>query len=602
MYEIDNTQAVGGPLYIYGQPFKGSYDVTSYFGEKRTTTVVNEQNKKVTSWRFHLGVDLLGREGYPNSPVFAIKSGVIRHAGWQNSSNHKEGYGWYIAIDHDEDPFCTIYGHMLDKALSGIVVGSRVNLGQHIGYQGNTGTSSGPHLHLEIMRLSFADRGKKQKHPADGQIGSTRCLDPIYILSAGKDNSGNYNQGACQPNNTPRYELVTDPNGDTRIAVNAADGDLLGGMYNLAIGGTKLLSPSDDERKYGVSVYDTVQALIRSTTAEGVNNSPDVYSALGKYAKYIYYYLNSSIALANVQTVSMPWIRPGFNVWLDPLFIDRIYYVNSVQHMGNNQSGVFTTLGLTFGRSRKNFQKIGYQFGSLNPNRSDNVFINTIFVRPSNFSKNVLESERDFNALKAFIDKQYQTNDSNLRKSAFDPHYQYLYNTINTEAGTVTGEYQSPAIGGSNTINDLEEASQTNIEDTSNAFDGTFKKGDIVIANGKAYDKSVNPTKSVPLDNVRGSITMVTKSSATYQYHFENKGWVDKKSLKFISRTTPSSTMKTLYASPAATAEFDSIGEIENWLNKKYENAPTVVKNRIAKHNKIMESAKVYIEKHYIKE
>lgn len=588
MFETSN-EATSGKLYIYSAPFEGSWTVTSYFGKQRPS------DKSSYGWRFHLGIDAVGTVGYPKCPIRAIKKGVIKYVG------RMSGYGWTVVIDHDDDPFCSLYGHMIDSALNGVTVGSRVYIGQHIGYMGNTGVSTGPHLHLEVMAFKFADWSRKDSTPKDQQIGSTGCLDPIYLLSAGKDNSGNYD-GACQSANTPRNVLVTDAEGDKNIVVIDSYGDLSGGMYNLSVGGSKLLSPSEDERKYGVSVYDTVQALIRSTTAEGVNNSPDVYSALGKYAKYIYYYLNSSIALANVQTVSMPWIRPGFNVWLDPLFIDRIYYVNSVQHMGNNQNGVFTTLGLAFGRSRKNFQKIGYQFGSLNPNRSDNVFINTIFVRPSNFSKNVLESERDFNALKTFIDKQYQTNDSNLRKSAFDPHYQYLYNTINTEAGTVTGEYQSPAIGGSNTINDLEDASKVNSDNTSDAFDGTFKKGDVVIVNGKAYDKSVNPTKSITLKNARGSITLVTKSSATYQYHFENKGWVDKKSLKFVSRATPSSTMKTLYASPAATKEFDSIAEIEDWLNKKYEKAPTVVKNRIAKHNKIMESAKTYIETHYIKE
>lgn len=87
----------------------------------------------------HTGVDLSASIG---TPIRAAASGVIVHA------SHYSGYGRYIKIKHSGS-INTAYGH-----LSRIVVrnGQHVSQGQIIGYTGNSGYSTGPHLHYEVMK------------------------------------------------------------------------------------------------------------------------------------------------------------------------------------------------------------------------------------------------------------------------------------------------------------------------------------------------------------------------------------------------------------------------------------------------------------------
>ncbi len=86
---------------------------------------------------FHTGIDLSASVG---TTVFAANSGAVVFAGWNSW-----GYGNTIVLAHG--PFLTLYGH-----LSSINVRCRdyVVVGQPIGAVGNTGNSSGPHLHFEI--------------------------------------------------------------------------------------------------------------------------------------------------------------------------------------------------------------------------------------------------------------------------------------------------------------------------------------------------------------------------------------------------------------------------------------------------------------------
>ena len=85
----------------------------------------------------HSGVDL---SAAPGTPVLAANGGRVIFAGWNDY-----GYGYTIILAHG--PFTTLYGH-----LSEIYVSCRQDVapGQIIGGVGNTGNSTGPHLHFEI--------------------------------------------------------------------------------------------------------------------------------------------------------------------------------------------------------------------------------------------------------------------------------------------------------------------------------------------------------------------------------------------------------------------------------------------------------------------
>ena len=86
---------------------------------------------------YHQGVDLAGPEG---TPIYAARSGRVTVAGWGSAA------GYYVTINH-LDGFSSIYMHMTTYTVSS---GQTVSQGQLIGYMGNTGVSTGSHLHFGI--------------------------------------------------------------------------------------------------------------------------------------------------------------------------------------------------------------------------------------------------------------------------------------------------------------------------------------------------------------------------------------------------------------------------------------------------------------------
>lgn len=114
------------PTYI--KPISGG-TVSSGFGSRSAP--------KAGASTYHQGVDWAVATG---TPVKASNGGTVVTAGWVS------GYGYAIYINHS-DGRQTRYGH-LSKVL--VSVGQTVTQGQLIAYSGNTGNSTGPHLHFEI--------------------------------------------------------------------------------------------------------------------------------------------------------------------------------------------------------------------------------------------------------------------------------------------------------------------------------------------------------------------------------------------------------------------------------------------------------------------
>ncbi len=103
--------------------------ITSWFGNRR--------HPKLGFYRQHSGVDLQAAYG---SKVLAAADGVVRFVGWQN------GYGHTVIIDHGYN-YQTLYAH---NSRLVVRVGQQVKKGQLICYSGNSGISTGPHLHYEV--------------------------------------------------------------------------------------------------------------------------------------------------------------------------------------------------------------------------------------------------------------------------------------------------------------------------------------------------------------------------------------------------------------------------------------------------------------------
>ncbi|MCP3659177.1 MAG: peptidoglycan DD-metalloendopeptidase family protein [Bacteroidetes bacterium] len=100
----------------------------------------------------HKGIDIANRRG---TPIIATADGVVKYANWLG------GYGKLILIKHGYG-YSTLYGH-LSKIL--VKHGQKVKKGDRIGLMGNTGISTGSHLHYEIRYynksknpLNFVDK------------------------------------------------------------------------------------------------------------------------------------------------------------------------------------------------------------------------------------------------------------------------------------------------------------------------------------------------------------------------------------------------------------------------------------------------------------
>ncbi len=109
--------------------------------------------------KMHKGIDFAAPIG---TPIYAGGNGVIEFVG------RNGGYGKYIRIRHNNE-YKTAYAH-LNSYKKGITKGVRVNQGDIIGYVGNTGLSTGPHLHYEIIYQN------KQINPLTLKLPSGKIL------------------------------------------------------------------------------------------------------------------------------------------------------------------------------------------------------------------------------------------------------------------------------------------------------------------------------------------------------------------------------------------------------------------------------------------
>ena len=109
----------------FAHPLNETFQYTSGFGPRWGT--------------MHYGTDMAAKHG---SAILATADGVINFAGWE------KGYGKLIKIKHDFG-YETRYAHLSKINVS---VGQRISQGDQIGKMGNTGRSTGTHLHYEIRR------------------------------------------------------------------------------------------------------------------------------------------------------------------------------------------------------------------------------------------------------------------------------------------------------------------------------------------------------------------------------------------------------------------------------------------------------------------
>ncbi len=111
---------------------------------------------------FHPGIDLKADVG---TPIIAPANGVVEFAGYSEN-----GYGYNVILLHNFG-FKTVYAHMARRDV--VKAGQFVKKGDLIGYTGNTGLSTGPHLHYEVRFIN-------------------KTLEPLYFLNLQRKNMNNF--------------------------------------------------------------------------------------------------------------------------------------------------------------------------------------------------------------------------------------------------------------------------------------------------------------------------------------------------------------------------------------------------------------------------
>jgi len=135
--------AVWTPNNAFGRPMAFAH-VTSAFGYRASG--------------FHRGLDLASSRNN-REPILAVAAGTVHRivrGCVEGVTTCGGGYGNYIILRHNigGTTYYSLYAH-LNSITSSLNVGNTVTLGQQIGVKGNTGSSTGPHLHLEIHRHNF---------------------------------------------------------------------------------------------------------------------------------------------------------------------------------------------------------------------------------------------------------------------------------------------------------------------------------------------------------------------------------------------------------------------------------------------------------------
>lgn len=173
--------------YITKLPFEGRIKITYPYGIK--------DNNYASG--YHQGIDMVGLD---NKNVYAIGNGVVSYAGWENSSNTKQGFGRYVSVKYDEtsNGFKKVFFAHLNSI--NVSIGQNVGNATILGVMGSTGFATGPHTHIEI-----------REYNANGKL--IKILNPSTYMGIPNSyttiDSANYRIQTDVGNVSNRYKIIT---------------------------------------------------------------------------------------------------------------------------------------------------------------------------------------------------------------------------------------------------------------------------------------------------------------------------------------------------------------------------------------------------------
>ena len=152
-YYDENGPAAAKKATFKRIPLEGNVRISSQFNPNRRHPVTGRI-------RPHNGTDFAVRVG---TRVIAPSSGVVETARYSRSA------GYFIVLNH-ANGYSTVYMHL---SKLNVKPGQRVKMGQVIARSGNTGISTGPHLHYELRRNGRPVNAMRVKLPSSGVSSAT---------------------------------------------------------------------------------------------------------------------------------------------------------------------------------------------------------------------------------------------------------------------------------------------------------------------------------------------------------------------------------------------------------------------------------------------
>lgn len=193
------VETSGGKKYATGTP--SSTIITSYFSTSRTIEGVTKP---------HYGIDIGSTTGsdyiiaIAKGTIYQVGTGCNNAGGYGNTCNG--GYGNYVMIEHPGSVY-TIYAHLYPDSIT-VSKGDSVDQGQIIGVMGNSGSSTGTHLHFQIEV-----GGRSSSNAVDPlNYVSTNTPRPVTVISGS-------NTGATQLLSMLQSWEGTGPMKDNRYVV-----------------------------------------------------------------------------------------------------------------------------------------------------------------------------------------------------------------------------------------------------------------------------------------------------------------------------------------------------------------------------------------------
>lgn len=165
--EIDPTSLPNTGTGVLSWPLDSIY-ITQYFGNTPYAT----KNAQIYNGAGHTGVDFRASVG---TPVRASGNGIVKGVADTDDQCYKVSYGKWILVEHFNG-LTTLYAHL---SLQSVSVGDEVQKGEIIGYSGNTGYSTGPHLHLAVFATKAVGISGEDTEPYISRVCGVELTLPV---------------------------------------------------------------------------------------------------------------------------------------------------------------------------------------------------------------------------------------------------------------------------------------------------------------------------------------------------------------------------------------------------------------------------------------